>query len=134
MSEPISPETTTPSQKRALTAALESELESLQEDLRQAALDYERQLTEKTEESHRFQSLLQKTRTDLADLEESIVELRRERHFLANEVMRGAQLEIHLTRLTEENDTLKKELERTREALRAAEGAVRQSPSGEAHA
>jgi chromosome segregation ATPase len=114
---------------RRLTATLEADYETLQDDLRQAtelAADYQRQLDGKSGESFAFQTLLEKTFADLSRLQGDIAELRRERHFLANEVMRAGELEVHLTGLTEERDALKKELEQTREALASAELTIRQ--------
>ena len=109
---------------RSLGGTLEADCEALREDLRHAAevfAESQRQLADKSQEAQVLQNLLQKSSTDLATLQTTIAELRKERHFLANELMRAAELEIRMTELTEERDGLSQELQKTKEALQLAE-------------
>jgi len=109
---------------RSLGGTLEADCEALREDLRRATevlADSQKQLADKSQETEVLQNLLQKSFTDLATLQSTIAELRRERHFLANELMRAAELEVRMTELSEERDNLNLELQKAKQALQAAE-------------
>jgi len=109
---------------RSLGGTLEADCEALREDLRRATevlADSQKQLADKSQETEVLQNLLQKSFTDLATLQSTIAELRRERHFLANELMRAAELEVRMTELSEERDNLNLELQKAKQTLQAAE-------------
>jgi chromosome segregation ATPase len=102
-----------------LGASLQSDYEALRNDLEQAndlAADFQRQLAGKSNEVAHFKSLLERTKVDLGRLDAHVQELRKERHRLANEVMRSAALEQQLRRSNEEIDRLKVEVDTLRSA------------------
>ena len=101
-----------------LSAALRAEYEALLLDVAQAhalCADFQRQLAGKSEEVAEFRQLFEKTQSDLARLQSGIVELREERHRLANEAMRVAALARKLADAGTERDWLIAELERTKQ-------------------
>jgi chromosome segregation ATPase len=111
------PETYTPSSR--LGVSLQADYDALKNDLEQAhdlAADFQRQLAGKSNEVAHFKNLLERTQTDLNRLDAHVQELRKERHRLANEVMRSAALEQQLKRSREEIDRLKLEVETLRSA------------------
>ena len=88
-----------------LTGNLTAEYEALQNDLQQAkslAMDYQNQLSDKSNEFAALKLALEKTTADLEKLQSHIVALREERHRLANEVMRVVSLEAKVASLTGE--------------------------------
>ena len=113
-----------PSSKRlvnpSLSGSLASDHAALQNDLVQAqelAADFQRQLAGKSNEHAQLKQILEKTHADLAHLQAGIVELRAERHLLANEAMRATAFEFKLTKVTEERDRLRLELDLVRQSL-----------------
>ncbi len=103
-----------------LTPTLTSDLEALRDDLnraRQLAAEAQTQVDGKTGDIEALQLALQKSFDDLSMLRNAIEDLRRERHFFANEAMRSAALEIRITDLTVERDNLQAQLNEANEAL-----------------
>src|SRR5882724_7718593 len=85
-----------------LSGSLTADHAALQNDLVQAqelAMDFQRQLAGKSNEYAQLKQILEKTQTDLAHLQEGIVELRTERHRLANEAMRATAFEIKVAKV-----------------------------------
>ena len=110
-----------------LSANLASDYEALQNDMQQAkelAADFQRQLAGKSNEFAQLKQLFEKTSTDLAQLQAGIVELRAERHRLANESMRATAFQLKLAQVTGERDRLRVELEHVRKALGQSSDAV----------
>jgi chromosome segregation ATPase len=100
-----------------LTGNLNAEYEALQNDLEQAkllAVDYQNQLSDKSNAYAALKLALEKTTSDLQKLQLHIVALREERHRLANEVMKVVSLEAKLAAVTEE---LKRERANKREFI-----------------
>lgn len=92
-----------------LSAALRLEYDALVNDMRRAqelCAEFQRQLAGKSNEVDEFKELFSKTQTDLFQLQDSITELREERHRLANEAMRAAALSRKLVEVTGERDRL----------------------------
>jgi hypothetical protein len=103
-----------------LSGALTADYAALQNDLLQAqelAADFQRQLAGKSNEHAQLKQIFEKTQADLAHLQEGIVELRTERHRLANEAMRVTAIEAKLAKVTAERDHLKTDMEIVRQAL-----------------
>ena len=103
-----------------LSSTLSADYEALRNDLEQAnelAADFQRQLAGKSNEFAHMKQVFEKTQTDLAQFQTSIVELRQERHRLANEAMRAVAFEMRLKDMTAERDRLLAELESARENL-----------------
>ncbi len=103
-----------------LSANLRADYEALQNDMEQArelAADFQRQLAGKSNEFAQLKQLFEKTSIDLASLQAGIVELRNERHQLANEAMRAMAFQAKLKKVTEERDHLRVDLEFVRQAL-----------------
>ncbi len=91
--------TTLSSGKAGLGATLNADYEALRNDLDQAtglASDFQRQLAGKSNEHALLKQLFEKTQKDLAHMQTGIMELREERHRLANEAMRAVALELRL--------------------------------------
>ncbi len=109
-----------------LSANLSADYEALLNDMQQAkdlAADFQRQLAGKSNEFAQLKQLFEKATADLAHLQGGIVELRAERHRLANESMRATAFQLKLTQITSERDRLRVELEHVRKALdHSAEG------------
>jgi hypothetical protein len=106
-----------------LGAALTADYEALHNDMAQAAelaAEFQRRLSEKSNEFAILKQVFEKTRTDLGRLQADIMELRRERHALANEAMRAQAFEMRLNRVTDERDQLATELGTVRASLAAA--------------
>lgn len=106
-----------------LGAALTADYEALHNDMAQAAelaAEFQRRLSEKSNEFALLKQVFEKTRTDLGKLQADIMELRQERHRLANEAMRAQAFEIMLKNMTAERDQLGVELEAMRASLAAA--------------
>lgn len=104
----------------ALSGSLTADHEALQNDLVQAqelAADFQRQLAGKSNEYAQLKQILEKTRKDLEHLQGGIVELRAERHRLANEAMRAIAFETKLGKVTGERDRLRIDLEVVRQAM-----------------
>lgn len=104
----------------SLSGSLMADHEALQNDLLQAqdlAADFQRQLAGKSNEYAQLKQILEKTQKDLEHLQGGIVELRAERHRLANEAMRATAFEAKLMKVTGERDRLRVELEVVRSAL-----------------
>ena len=96
-----------------LTAALRLEYDALVNDMRRAqdlCAEFQRQLDGKSHEVEEFKYLFAKTQSDLFQLQDSITELREERHRLANEAMRATALSRKLVAITRERDRLVAEL------------------------
>ncbi|HSI14446.1 MAG TPA: hypothetical protein VK961_20515 [Chthoniobacter sp.] len=103
-----------------LSGSLAADHEALQNDLVQAqdlAADFQRQLAGKSNEYAQLKQILEKTQKDLEHFQAGIVELRAERHRLANEAMRATAFEAKFMKVTAERDRLKVELEVVRSAL-----------------
>ena len=103
-----------------LTGTLVSDYAALQNDLLQAqelAADFQRQLAGKSNDHAQLKQILEKTKSDLTHLQEGIVELRAERHRLANEAMRATAFQTKLAMVTGERDRLRVDLEVVRVAL-----------------
>lgn len=103
-----------------LSGTLAADHAALQNDLLQAqelAMDFQRQLAGKSNEYAQLKQILEKTQTDLSHLQEGIVELRAERHRLANEAMRATAFELKLGKVTAERDRVRNEIEVMREAM-----------------
>ncbi len=97
-----------------LTPALNSALEGLRDDLERArhlAAEVHGKVDGSSKECEALRFTLQKSFDTLAMLRHGIEELRRERHFFANEAMRAAALEIRMTDLTVERDRLQVQVE-----------------------
>src|SRR5580658_401446 len=95
-----------------LTGSLVSDYAALQNDLVQAqelAADFQRQLAGKSNEHAQLKQIFEKTQADLAHLQDGIVELRAERHRLANEAMRATAFQAKLAKITAERDRLRME-------------------------
>jgi chromosome segregation ATPase len=109
-----------------LSANLSADYEALLNDMQQAkdlAADFQRQLAGKSNEFAQLKQLFEKATADLANLQGGIVELRGERHRLANESMRATAFQLKLAQVTSERDRLRVELEHVRKALdHSAEG------------
>ena len=102
------------------TAHLSANCEALRNDLEQAqelAADFQRDLSGKSNEVAHFKQLLELTEHDLGRLQADILELRAERHRLANEVMMKDALELRLEKVTGERNRLAAELDSLRQAL-----------------
>jgi len=103
-----------------LSGSLIADHEALKNDLLQAkdlAADFQRQLAGKSNEYAQLKQILEKTTQDLEHLQSGIVELRAERHRLANEAMRAVAFEIKLAKVTGERDHLRIDLEIVRQAM-----------------
>jgi hypothetical protein len=103
-----------------LTAILRAEYETLLKDLEKARLlaaELQRQLQGKSEEVTELKALFEKAQVDLGHLQKSIMELRHERHRLANEAMRAVAFERRLAEVTAERDRLSSELDLTRQTI-----------------
>jgi chromosome segregation ATPase len=102
----------------SLSGNLTAEYTALQNDLEQArclAVDYQNQLSDKSNALATLKITLERTSGDLEKLQAHILALREERHRLANECMRVVALEFKVANLTEE---LKRLRETQREILR----------------
>ena len=96
-----------------LSAALRLEYDALVNDMRRAqelCVEFQRQLEGKSLEVDEFKELFSKTQSDLFQLQDSITELREERHRLANEAMRATALSRKLVEVTQERDRLLAEI------------------------
>jgi chromosome segregation ATPase len=103
-----------------LSGSLTADYAALQNDLVQAqelAADFQRQLAGKSNEHAQLKQIFEKTQADLAHLQEGIVELRAERHRLANEAMRATAFQAKLDKVTAERDHLRSDMEILRQAL-----------------
>jgi len=110
-----------------LSANLAADYEALQNDMEQAkelAADFQRQLAGKSNEFAQLKQLFEKATADLTQLQAGIVELRAERHRLANESMRATAFQLKLAQVTGERDRLRVELEHVRKALEQSAGGV----------
>lgn len=98
----------------ALGVALQAETAALRNDLDQAtqlAAEYQRRLSSKNNDFAGLKSTLEKAQEDLSAMQNTIGELRAERHRYANEAMRAIALERRLQKIAHERDLLKAELE-----------------------
>jgi chromosome segregation ATPase len=110
-----------------LSANLHADYEALQNDMQQAkdlAADFQQQLAGKSNEFAQLKQLFEKTAADLAHLQSGIVELRAERHRLANESMRATAFQQKLLQVTAERDRLRVDVEHMRKALNQSSGEV----------
>ena len=117
-----------------LSAALRLEYDALLHDMRRVqemCADFQRQLEGKSHEADEFKDLFAKTQSDLFQLQDSITELREERHRLANEAMRATALSRKLLDVTAERDRLLAEIALSRKAP-AAHASIEWCPGGEA--
>ena len=108
-----------------LSAALRLEYDALLNDMRRAQLlcvEFQRQLEGKSHEVDEFKELFSKTQADLFQLQDSITELREERHRLANEAMRAAALSRKLVEVTGDRDRLLAEIAFSKKAPAAPVG------------
>lgn len=116
-----------------LTDALSSDYAALQNDLEQARVlagEYQRELSDKTNDLALLKIVLERTSTDLKNLQANIVALRQERHRLANRAMHAIAFESKLRVVLEERDRLKLENHELREALECARPAAPSSATG----
>lgn len=100
-----------------LTETLKGECDSLRDDLQQAnelAADFQRQLASKSNEVATMKQFFEKTRGHLVQLQNSIKELRQERHQLANEVMAATAVSV---KLKLERDLLRSDMQSLLEGL-----------------
>ena len=100
-----------------LSATLRLEYDALVNDMRRAhdlCADFQRQLAGKSNEVDALKEIFAKTQGDLFQLQDSINELREERHRLANEAMRVTALSRKLAEVTAERDGLLAEVERSK--------------------
>ncbi|MGV3532193.1 MAG: hypothetical protein ACO1QR_07470 [Chthoniobacteraceae bacterium] len=98
----------------ALGVALQAETAALRNDLDQAtqlAAEYQRRLSSKNNDFAALKSTLEKAQYDLTAMQNTITELRNERHRYANEAMRAIALEKRLQKIAQERDLLRGELE-----------------------
>jgi chromosome segregation ATPase len=103
-----------------LGASLNSDYEALRNDMEQAtelAAELQRKLSEKSNDFALLKQVFEKSRTDLATLNANVIELRKERHRLANEAMRVLALEMELKVAARERDQSQAELQTLRESL-----------------
>lgn len=92
-----------------LSASLRNEFGALVEDVHRVhelCAEFERQLAGKSTELDEVKELFAKTQKDLVQLQNSVGELRVERHRLANEAMRAVALARKVSEITAERDTL----------------------------
>ncbi len=102
-----------PSPDPKISANLQADYNALKNDLEQArnlAADYQQQLAGKTNDCAQMKLLLEKSAADLDHLRRDILELRQERHRLANEIVRIPILEHRLKKMTDERDHLRTDL------------------------
>lgn len=98
-----------------LSAGLQDDHDAVQEDLRQAkelAASLEGQLAGKSKELLHLKFLLEQSKTHLAHMQDGISAMRKERHKLANAVLRSPVMDALLSRVTKERDALRAELNR----------------------
>ena len=98
----------------ALGAALQADTAALRNDLDQAtqlAAEYQRRLSSKNNDFAELKTTLEKAQRDLTAMQNTITELRVERHRYANEAMRAIALEKRLQKIAQERDLLRGELE-----------------------
>ena len=110
-----------------LSATLRLEYDALVNDVRRAhelCAEFQRQLAGKSNEADEFKELFSKTQSDLFQLQDSIIELREERHRLANEAMRATALSRKLVEITAERDRLIAEIEFSKKAALAPSAAI----------
>ena len=104
------PQSTDPKSTQAdprITKSLGADFEALKNDLQQAtdfAAELQSELSMNKNDAAHFKQLFQKTREDLARMNESILALRRERHEFANEVMIARGQLVKLQRAADERD------------------------------
>jgi chromosome segregation ATPase len=111
-----------------LTPALRANMEAVRNDLEQAqelTAAYQRQLAGKSNECAELKQILEKTMRDLEKLQTDVSELRKERHRLANEVMRSYALQRRLDQAISEQDTSRAEADALRNVVSASDLASR---------
>jgi septal ring factor EnvC (AmiA/AmiB activator) len=92
-----------------LSRSLSADYEALKNDLEQAnefAADLQKELAGSKNDVAHFRQVFEKTQRDLAQLQDGIVALRKERHKLANEAMRAMALDLKLKTIAHERDSL----------------------------
>jgi hypothetical protein len=102
---------------------LAADYEALRNDLEQAqeiAAEFQREIAGKSNEIAEMRHLLEKTQIHLEKMEASVVQLRKERHDLANRVMAGAATELKFERALADNERLRREAEALQGAVQAA--------------
>lgn len=107
-----------------ITKSICADYEALSNDLEQAhalAADFQQELRGKSNEVAHLKQVLQKSDADLIKLQQSIADLREERHRLANEVMAALAACEKLKQVTDERDRLVIELERSQARCRELE-------------
>ena len=112
-----------------LSDALSADYAALLNDLEQArglAGDYQSQLSDKSNDLAMLKIVLERTTTDLKNLQANILALRQERHRLANQAMNAVAFEAKLNTVTAERNQLKLENDALHKALeRARQGTPR---------
>lgn len=93
-----------------LGATLEEDCAAVQEDFRQMNLGM--QLAEKTTEVRHLKFLLDQMKAHVRHMQDGIVAMRKERHVLANSVLRAPAMDAMLARMTAERDRVTAERER----------------------
>jgi chromosome segregation ATPase len=99
-----------------LTKSLTADYEALKNDLEQAtefAAELQKELAGSKNDAAHFKQVFEKTQRDLAQLQDGIVALRKERHALANEAMRATALDLKLKTIAHERDSLLESLAET---------------------
>jgi septal ring factor EnvC (AmiA/AmiB activator) len=107
---------------RNLSVVLQDDHDAVAEDLRQAkelAATLESQLAGKSKELMHLKFLLEQSKTHLGHMQDGIVAMRKERHKLANTVLRSPVMDLMLARATAERDALRNELNRVLAELAA---------------
>lgn len=101
----------------SLGLTLQAETAALRNDLDQAthlAAEYQRRLSSKNNDFAALKMTLEKALADLDAMQNTIGELRAERHRFANEAMRAIALERRLQKVAAERDLFRAELEEYR--------------------
>src|SRR4051794_25452965 len=110
-----------------LSANLRADYEALRNDVQQAnelAADFQKQLAGKSNEFALLKQVFEKACQDLGHLQTGIIQLREERHRLANEAMLAAALQMKLTKVSDERDRLRAESDRLRMEMEAMRDAL----------
>ena len=107
---------------RPLTAALVAAGDAVHDELQEAnqlAADLDAQLAGKSKEVLHLKFVLDRTKAHFGHLQDSVAALRKERHQLANDVMKAQGLAFMLSDVTTDRDRLKFELNAALQSLAA---------------
>ena len=125
---PVAPPLHTTQTDPALSSRLRADCDALRNDLAQAqelTSDFQSQLSGKSNEVAHFKQLLEKTEAHLEHLQADIQRLRKERHGLANDVMRLQAIEMQKAQIIDERNRFAAELDSLRRGLAAGEAEKR---------